>query len=206
MQLPQLCLRRIASCYGRIASRKGATSRPDIRASRFPSTRPRINAEVWSIIQKMLLDGTLAAYIQANSGQIEALSPETWTEETHVDVTERKRVTGDVLDNQVSGRCFYQEGRLQLCCVWPRRLRAKGAATLKTRGDDRRGTTARPFSIEAFRLLFDRKLNSRMPADLWRGALDAYVEAGHPGGVPSEDWARKKIKRLWFAPGIGDKY
>ena len=57
----------------------------------------------------------------------------------------------------------------------------------------------------ASRLLFDRKLNPRMPADLWRGALDAYVEAGHPGGVPSEDWARKKIKRLWFAPGLGDK-
>ena len=149
----------------------GATSRPDIRASRFPSTRPRINAEVWFIIQKMLLDGTLAAYIQANSGQIEALSPETWTEGTLVDVTERKRVTGDVLECQVSGKVLLPRRQVAALLRLASKIKSEGRRDPENPGGRPAKYDSEAFLIEAFRLLFDRKLNPRMPADLWRGVL-----------------------------------
>ena len=53
------------------------------------------------------------------------------------------------------------------------------------------------FLIEAFRSLYEATSHPKTEAELRKRALDAYAEAGHPGGTPSEDWARDKIKRLW---------
>jgi hypothetical protein len=58
------------------------------------------------------------------------------------------------------------------------------------------------FLIEAFRVVYETP-PPKTEAELRRRALDAYAEAGHAGGTPSDDWARDKIIRFWRKLNLG---
>lgn len=147
MQLPQLCLRRIASC-GRMqmsnASRrenrfqKGHTREPLVGQISGPPaflqparvSMPRFGplSRKCSLTERWRRTFRPTAVKSKRSRQKPGLKKRTST------LLRESGLRAMSWSTRCQGRCFYQEGRLQLCCVWPRRLRAKGAATLKTRG------------------------------------------------------------------------
>jgi hypothetical protein len=56
--------------------------------------------------------------------------------------------------------------------------------------------------IEAFRIVWNGPVPPTQ-ARLTELALDAYAAKGLKGGVPSEEWAKPKIRNLWIALDLG---
>lgn len=59
------------------------------------------------------------------------------------------------------------------------------------------------FLIEAAKVILDGVPETQ--SQLIERALDAYEAACHPGGRPSSDWAKLKIRPLWRRLGLGKK-
>jgi len=152
----------------------------------------------------MLLDGTLAAYLSRENGPPEELAREVWQSGSQVGLVETKKVAGGVIRYRISGDVVISREELTDLLKLAKQIRKQSDEHARDRGGAPAKYDSEAFLIEAFRQLHDRcRPSPKTPGELQKRALDAYLERGHPGGVPSEDWARSKIKRLWEGLGLG---
>jgi hypothetical protein len=165
---------------------------------------PGLDGRVWDVLRQLLLDGSIPSYLATKFGKLHEVSPSCWAEFGESVLRETHWVRRDgALELELSGRIVipaeHAAALIKLVSAHRDQCRTQphevGGAPPKYDGE--------AFLIEAFRLLYEGKPSPSTPAELRKRALDAYGEAGHAGGVPSEDWARTKIKKLWQRLGLG---
>jgi hypothetical protein len=170
-----------------------------LRHPPIPSQAETKRSEVSPVLRGLLLNGTLLGYFQNESGQVAQLPPEFWAEAPAVELTETQRLTGKYVEYQLSGKVMVLREQISVLLKLVANFGSQQGRNSRSRGQGGAPPKydSEAFLTEAFRILYESNPAPRSPADLRRRALDAYVEAGHPGGAPSEDWARPKILKLW---------
>jgi hypothetical protein len=136
-----------------------------------PSYPPQ--QEVRSILRELLLRGALTGYIETESGHMEQVPPEFWTEGSTIEVTEMHRVKGERVEYQLSGTVLIsreQVTQLQNLAV---EVTSKKETQSRNRGGAPTKYDGEAFLTEAFRILYENSPAPRTAADLRRRALDA---------------------------------
>ena len=152
----------------------------------------------------MLLDGTLAAYLSSGKDPPKELAREVWQSESRVSLVETKKVGSGVIRYRISGEVLISRVQLRDLLKLAKQIQKQSHQRARDRGGAPARYDSEAFLIEAFRELYEGRSSPKRPAELRERALDAYAKNGHPGGVPSEDWARGKIKKLWTSLGLGN--
>jgi hypothetical protein len=171
------------------------SDQPSVRASQPPLLTGRVESDVWVALQQLLLNGSLAAYSKTSDQEVKQFPAEFWDDRSSVQLVRSQRIEGDRLVYEVSLKVLLSQVQVKAL------LEAARSAARQTRNVDRGGAPPKydieAFLTEAFRILYESNPGPKTPAELRRRTLDAYAEKGHAGGVPSEDWARPKISKLW---------
>jgi hypothetical protein len=151
------------------------------------------------VLRELLLNGALSAYVQEQSGRLSELPGGAWTDVPIVQLTESERLGPEQIEYRLSAKVLVP--RTQVAVLLKLAADVTAQHYRNSRTYDQGGAPPKYDSelslTEAFRILYESNPAPKTPAELRRRALDAYVQAGHPGGSPSEDWARPKISKLW---------
>jgi hypothetical protein len=180
--------------------RSRAPSEPDFpitaRLGPAPNQSSVMRAKV---LRELLLNGALSAYVQEQSGRLSELPSEAWADVPTVEITETERLGPGQVEYSLSAKVLVPISQVAVLLNLATALTAQQDRTSRTGGQGGAPPKydSELFLTEAFRILYEGNPAPRTPAELRRRALDAYAEAGHPGGTPSEDWARPKISTLW---------
>jgi hypothetical protein len=151
------------------------------------------------VLRELLLNGALSAYLQDETGQLTEVRSEFWAEAPTIEVSEKQRFSGKNVEYYLSGKVIVP--RAQIAALIKLASEVTSQQDSSGRAQNQGGAPPKydteVFLTEAFRILYESNPAPKTAADLRRRALNAYAEGGHPGGTPSEDWARPKIAKLW---------
>jgi hypothetical protein len=159
----------------------------------------------WDILRGVLLEGVLPSYVESATGKLVAIDPHFWSDRASIQVLETKKISRGAAQYHLSGQVVIPQKELNqlLERVTQFKTQSKPILSSLRKGGAPARYDSEAFLIEAFRILYDSTPAPKTEADLRRRALDAYTEAGHPGGTPSDDWARPKIRSLWKRLSLG---
>ena len=165
----------------------------------------------------LLLSGRLQAWCADAVGNITRIDPGHWTSEhARLALDENEVRTGPVFRGKRSeGRPVFLEADLDqlLPTFEQRRTAAASQGLVKNLPPlfeqvrlDKGGSKALydeiGFLIEAFKLIYESPEPPASQADLIRKALDAYQQKGLKGGIPSAEWPKGLVRRLWKELGF----
>jgi hypothetical protein len=160
--------------------------------------------DIPSLMRELLLRRVLTGYVESDSGSVRQLPQEFWSDGVTAELAETQRYNDKRFEYRLSGKVVVSREQLSTLMDVAAHLQKQDT---KNRARDRGGAPPKydseAFLMEAFRIVYEGKPTPKTEADLRRRALDAYVEAGLPGGTPSEDWAREKIQKLWRRVRLG---
>jgi hypothetical protein len=164
-----------------------------------------VDPHLWLVLQQLLLNGALTAYANDLDGRIKKLAAEIWDERSSAEFVHTQQIQGDRVVYAVSTKVLLSRAQIEALVRAAQSFAQRPKGTSVDKGGAPRKYDAEAFLTEAFRILYEGNPAPKTQADLRKRALNAYAEAGHTEGTPSEDWARKKIKRLWTALGLGSQ-
>jgi hypothetical protein len=163
--------------------------------------RPEIS--IWDVLRELLFAGAIPSYRTSRTGHLSQLPPNYWGEIAELELRETRRLKDGVVEYGILGRIVIPTAQLNELLKLVSSSKEDSHMPHPERGGAPPKYDSEAFLIEAFRIVYESKPTPSTAAELRKRALDAYAEAGHMGGAPGEDWARRKIKRLWQQLGLG---
>ena len=171
-------------------------SSQEFSAPPSPPTR-QVDPHLWLILQQLLLDGALTSYANDLDGRIKGLAAEIWDQGSSAEFVCTQQIQGDRVVHAVSSKVLLSRSQFKALIRAAQSISKRSNGTFVDKGGAPPKYDAEAFLTEAFCILYESNPHPNTPAELRGLALDAYAKAGHPGGTPSEAWARPKISKLW---------
>lgn len=165
----------------------------------------------WISLREKLASGTLPGYLLIpDSGKIIQLKPEAWIA-VGADSTGRDgRLSVSYLDEYGFGLVRTQEldnvlagRRARPDAPETNLAQATGARSAVNKGGAPPKFDGEALLIEAFKLLYEDGLRPETQTDLRKLALEKYAQGRPEQEIPSDEWAKPKIRALWNELKLG---